>query len=89
MALDWTNVDLARGLIRVVGAYDPKAHEFIETKNRRKRNVPIPAALRDYLIEHKLRSGKSDGLVFRLDTNAPRRGTAHMGEGEAGADHAA
>ena len=74
MALEWENVDLAKGVIRVERSYDPKGAVYTEPKSEAgKRTVPIPAALRDYLIEHKLRSGASTGLVFKLDTNAPRR----------------
>ena len=74
MALQWEKVDLAKGLIRVERSYDPKEGVYTEPKSEAgKRTVPIPAALRDYLIEHKLRSGASTGLVFERDTNAPRR----------------
>jgi integrase len=74
MALDWESVDLAKGVIRVERSYDPKEGVYMEPKSEAgKRTVPIPAALRDYLIEWKLRSGASTGLVFKLDTNAPRR----------------
>jgi integrase len=74
MALQWENVDLAKGVIRVERSYDPKEGVYTEPKSESgTRTVPIPAALRDYLIEHKLRSGASTGLVFERDTNAPRR----------------
>jgi integrase len=33
--------------------------------------VPIAAALRDFLIAHKLRSGRSEGLVFGQDGSTP------------------
>jgi integrase len=29
--------------------------------------VPIPAVLRDYLVEHRMRQGRSDGLAFGSD----------------------
>jgi integrase len=74
MALQWENVDLAKGVIRVERSFDPKEGVYTDPKSEAgKRTVPIPAALRDYLIEHKLRSGASTGLVFEHDTNAPRR----------------
>jgi integrase len=73
-ALRFEDVDLAKGVIRVERSYDPKEGVYTEPKSEAgKRTVPIPAALRDYLIEHKLRSGRSEGLVFERDTNAPRR----------------
>jgi integrase len=71
-ALRWEDVDLATGLIRVERAYDPKARQFIEPKSRAGlRNVPIPSGLREYLIEHKLRSGRSVGLVFGRTAESP------------------
>jgi integrase len=64
MALAWTEVDLASGLIRVERAYDPKEDELVEVKSRAgRRRVPIAAVLRDHLVEHKLRTG-GEGLVF-------------------------
>lgn len=57
------DVDLATGRIRVERAWD-KAEGFIETKNRQRRTVPIPAALRDYLDEHLLKLGRTEGFAF-------------------------
>ena len=63
-ALDWKHVDLTKGVIRVERSYDRKAG-FVEPKSRAgRRTVPIPAVLREFLIAHKLRAGRSDGLVF-------------------------
>ena len=63
-ALDWQHVDLQKGIIRVERGYDRKAG-FVEPKSRAgKRTVPIPSVLREHLIAHKLRAGRSDGLVF-------------------------
>jgi integrase len=63
-ALRWEDVDLATGIIRVERSWDKKEGP-IEPKSRAgRRSVPIPAALRDYLVEHKLRSAWRDGLVF-------------------------
>jgi integrase len=72
MALRWESVDLPKGVIRVERAYDPKEHELVETKNRRKRVVPIPAVLRDYFVAHKLRATPGVALVF------PRRDGEHF-----------
>ena len=36
-----------------------------------RRSVPIPAVLRDFLDEHKLRSGRETGLVFGRDATRP------------------
>ena len=65
MALRWENIDLAAGVIRVTRAYDPKAREFVAPKSRAgTRTVPIAAVLREALLEHKLASGRREGLVF-------------------------
>jgi integrase len=64
-ALDWEHVDLAAGVIRVERSWDPKAGVFVEPKSRAgRRSVPLAAVLRDILIEHKLATGRSEGLVF-------------------------
>ncbi len=45
---------------------------MVEPKSRAgRRSVPIPAVLRGYLLEHKLRSGRSEGLVFGRSAEAP------------------
>lgn len=63
-ALDWKHVDLQAGVIRVERSYD-RIEGYVEPKSRAgKRTVPIPSGLREFLIAHKLRSGRSEGLVF-------------------------
>jgi integrase len=65
LALRWSDVDLAAGVIRVERSYDPRSGATGEPKSRAgKRKVPIPAVLRDHLDEHKLRAEWHDGLVF-------------------------
>jgi integrase len=65
MALRWEDVDLAGGVLRVERAYDPKDRAYVAPKSRAgRRRVPVAAALRDHLLEHKLRTGRDDGLVF-------------------------
>jgi integrase len=72
MALRWEDVDLAAGVLHVERAYDPKAHEFISPKTRAgARAVPIPAALREHLIAHRLRSGRAGGLAFGRSAELP------------------
>jgi integrase len=52
-ALRWEDVDLANGVIRVERAWDVQEGP-IEPKSRAaRRRVPIPAILRDYLVEHR------------------------------------
>src|SRR5262249_9107631 len=65
MALDWSNVDLASGVIHVRESYDERAREFVAPKSRAgERKVLIAAVLRDHLVKHKLASGRTSGLVF-------------------------
>lgn len=71
-ALRWENVDLAKGVIRVEGGYDPKARIFVAPKSRAgRRAVPIAAVLRDYLVEHRMRKGRDGGLVFGTSVEQP------------------
>jgi integrase len=71
-ALRWSDVDLASGIVRIERAWDAKAGVFIEPKSRAgRRSIPIAAVLRDYLIEHKLRSPWNEGLVFGRAAQSP------------------
>jgi integrase len=71
MALDWSCVDLGAGVIRVERAWDPKAREYVAPKSKPgRRKVPIPLALRDPLVEHKMRTG-GQGLVFGRRNGTP------------------
>lgn len=64
-ALCWENVDLAKGMLRVDRGWDEKARVYVEPKSAAgKRTVPIAAALRDHLDEHKITTGREAGLVF-------------------------
>ena len=75
-ALLWTNVDLAGGLIRVERSMTSHG-ETGEPKSRAgRRNVPIVAALRDLLVEHKLVTRRDDGLVFVSTGTQPFTPTA-------------
>jgi integrase len=73
MALRWSDVDLAAGVIRVERGYDPKEREFVAPKSKAgRRTVPIAAVLRDYLVAHKLASGRhGDELVFGATVDRP------------------
>jgi integrase len=63
-ALRWEDVDLDGGVIRVSRGWDAKEGP-IEPKSRAgTRTVPIPAALRRLLLEHRLRADRPRGLVF-------------------------
>jgi integrase len=66
MGLRWQDVDLARGVLHVVRAWDPKEREMVAPKSQAGvRRVPIPAALRAFLAPLKLASGADpEALVF-------------------------
>jgi integrase len=72
LALDWGDVDLAGGMIRVTRSYDPRAGITVLPKSRAgRRTVPIAAILRDELVEHRMRQGRDVGLVFGRSENQP------------------
>lgn len=72
MALEWENVDLHAGVIRVTRAYDPVSRVFVAPKSRAgTRNVPIASVLRGHLLAHRLRGGRASGLVFGKDSATP------------------
>jgi integrase len=64
LALRWEDVDLGAGVIHVERSWDAKEGAVGPKSRAGRRTVPIPAVLRDYLVEHKLRSGRHVGLVF-------------------------
>jgi len=68
-ALRWEDVDLAAGVLQVHRGWDQVEGE-IETKGRNRRRVPIPAVLRDYLVEHRIHSA-GEGLVFGVSAVSP------------------
>jgi integrase len=69
-ALRWENVDLAEGVIHVRYGWDD--HEgLIEPKSDAgRRDVPIPAALRDVLVEHRAATW-TEGFVFGRSAVSP------------------
>jgi integrase len=70
MALQWSDVDLAAGVIRVERAWDEGG--VVEPKSAKgRRKVPIAGVLRDQLVEHRMRQGRSDGLVFGKTGRTP------------------
>ena len=75
-ALLWDDVDLAGGLIRVERSMS--SHGEIGTPKSRagRRAVPIVAALRDLLIEHKVVTWLDTGLVFGSSAKSPFTPTA-------------
>jgi len=51
-------------LIRLERSWDPVAGAIEPKSNAGRRRVPISAALRRHLLAHRLRQGRSHGLVF-------------------------
>ena len=75
-ALLWLDVDLADGPIRVERSVSSHG-EIGEPKSRAgRRGVPIVAALRDLLVEHKLVTRRDVGLVFGSSPTQPFTPTA-------------
>jgi integrase len=66
MGLRWCDVDLARGVLSVSQAWDPKEHEMVAPKSAAgTRRVPIAAALRAFLAPlHLAAPTDPEGLVF-------------------------
>jgi len=71
LALRWEDLDLAAGIIHVERSWDAKEGVVGPKSRAGRRTVPIPASLRDYLVEHKLRSGRHVGLVFGTSYTQP------------------
>jgi integrase len=72
LALQWDDVDLAGGVIRVERSWDVKEGP-IEPKSRKGvRRVPISGLLRDHLTAHKARTDREGGdFVFGFRANRP------------------
>ena len=67
-ALRAKDVDLATGVIRVERGWDPQEGPIELKTAAGRRRVPIPAVLRDYLVEHRAANSQRiqnlDSLVF-------------------------
>ena len=70
-ALRWDAVDLAGGVIEVREAWDQKEGPIAPKSAAGRRKVPVPAALREVLLEHRIATGRTEGLVFSLDGSRP------------------
>jgi integrase len=71
MALRWEDVDLAAGRIRVERSWDPKEGIISPKTTAAVRTVPIAVVLRDFLVEHKQATARSEGLVFGRSAEIP------------------
>jgi integrase len=69
--LRWEDVDTAGGRIHVRHGWDDKEGEIEPKSSKGTREVPVPAILRDLLVEWKLSSGRRDGLVFGRTATEP------------------
>ena len=72
VGLRWADVDLATGVIHVQRGWDHVEGEIAPKSRQGKRDVPIPAVLRDHLLEHRMR-GDGDGRVFESDRHVRRQ----------------
>jgi integrase len=70
-ALDWSDADLAEGLIRVERAWDVKEGIVAPKSRSGRRTVPVPAVLRDHLVERRMSCGRFAGLVFGRMVDKP------------------
>jgi integrase len=70
-ALKWADVDLGSGLIHVRRSWDAQEGSIEPKSSYGRRKVPIATALREHLIEHKLRTGRSEGFVFGKKATTP------------------
>jgi integrase len=61
--LGWENVAVGTSAIHVERGWDPREGE-IPTKNRKSREVPLCATLQTLLLEHRRRTGRSEGALF-------------------------
>jgi len=70
-ALRAHRLDVRGGLVHVERGWDDREGE-IETKGRNRRRVPIPAALREQLLAHVMRTGRrGEDLVFGATADQP------------------
>jgi len=75
-ALLWDDIDLADGLIHVERSMSGHGETGRPKSRAGRRGVPIVAALRDLLIEHKLVTRRDTGLVFGSSASRPFTPTA-------------
>jgi len=56
IGLRWEDVDLATGVIHVRRGWDAVEGEIAPKSRQGRRDVPVPAVLRDYLLECRMNS---------------------------------
>ncbi|MDP9294059.1 MAG: tyrosine-type recombinase/integrase, partial [Actinomycetota bacterium] len=72
IGLRWEDVDLATGVIHVRRGWDAVEGEIAPKSRQGRRAVPIPAVLRDHLVEHRM-SSVGEGHVFASDRQVRRQ----------------
>jgi integrase len=75
-ALLWNDVDLADGLIRVERSMSGHGESHDPKSRAGRRGVPVVAALRDLLVEHKLVTRRDTGLILGSSATQPFTPTA-------------
>ncbi len=80
-ALRWEDVDLAAGVIHVRRSWDPQAGEIAPKSRAGIRRVPVPARLRDELVEHRMSAAAGERVFGRADGRPfnPRSVDRHAG----------
>ncbi len=71
LALEWSSVDIHGGAIHVRRSWDPREGLIAPKSRAGVRSVPLSAALRVHLAEHRLALPWSQGLVFGRQPNVP------------------
>jgi len=76
-ALRWGAVDLAGGTIRVRESWDPKEGSIAPKTKTSQRTTPMPAVLRDHLIDRRLAAPdvSDEALVFGVSAETPFQAT--------------
>jgi integrase len=71
LALRWQDVDLATGRLAVERSWDMRVGVIEPKSEAGRRRVPLAAILRDFLDQHKVATGRTDGLVFGRTETRP------------------
>jgi integrase len=71
MALRVEDVDVATGLIHVRHGWDAQEGQIELKSSAGRRKVPVASVLRDYLLDHLARSGRTQGLIFGSTPESP------------------
>jgi integrase len=70
-ALTWEDVDVAGGTITITASWDQQEGRVAPKSKAGRRTVPIIGRLRDFLLDHRLRTERDAGLVFGRSATVP------------------